>query len=1104
MDLVYNDQKTVTEGNMATGVDGEENSEEATLLRRWVENADRQALASLFARVARPAWAIALRLTGDSHMADDAVQQGFLAAVHRAKPRHCRRAVGWVLAVVANAARMERRAAESRRRLAASAPPPEPVGEPAHDDASRLVPELLAQLPEHERLAVTLHFIDRLSVPQVAAALRRRPGTVHMQLRRGLEHLRALFAQHGQSLGGGAALVALMQSSLTAAEPPTGAAIRWTAVTNTARAAGTGVFSGGLLVTGIIAAGLVMIVALTKWHQWNGGQPNRNPIIAPVISPDAIWQSPPLFDPAWLDRPVALVLWDNTPVEILDHIARLVGHTGKLPAALPRSWWFSYDTTPPRVTWNVDGDLVVPLHEALNEVAHQLGGAWLVSGGRLVLHRPLDPAAAMILSDALDGDRADTLDDVLVNRAAEDLNALRAMIFAALSDRRAIRGHRATLIRHFLVKDPHGYRFDEMRALASAFADDPAISTALRAAPMDELAARLAGVLRERGLADRLQPIATRGASEITNQARRALARIADPGSLKGVIGKLVMSEEDPRQFLSALGDSEQTWVVEWLHAYAETALATLAESENQDADNSFSGAVAALASMPQVEAARALLDIENGFQQRWNALSNSDASQSRLDGSYYQLTQALLANQARDRSLANEALSRMQDPQRHPRLRALAMMVRRGGLGESLEQVVPLPPTVTPAVDAAVLRQSFSRRFSVDVDAAEAILSELAKALAPAAIVSELIDNPDTRRWLPGARVLAEDQRPATVRTAMAALARHRANSPRGRALLIGLANSRHPAARQLVRSLLGTFTELDDDDKIDPDVAAAIARNLAGELSDPSVAALLHDAIVKSPDPLVRRAVIAAIGFGWSQSAPEHLVGALRQAAEADEDAGVRGIAVRWWLRATGESHFHQRKGDESLVANALQDKAGFVRASALHALRSDGVKTMNFDLTKRYFGTDGVACSGSGSLDRYNRSIDLAQVCVCDIRADEPGLITLMHDDPDAQVRMYAAIWHPGGSEPLLAAAERDESPEVRATAIHMLGKHLVISKPAERPVLETRLRSLRSAESDPRVLQALDHVLGLKDTWQLQIDPPRLVTTEEPLQIPRAVN
>jgi len=137
----------------------------------------------VFRRVARG-------ILGDSEAARDAVQEAFALAVrNRASFRGEGSLEGWVWRTVVNAARMQRRAIESRpaRSLAGE----DPVAVNGHQsDADQHVRAAVAALPERQRLILFLRYYADLDYATIAEALEVSAGTVAATLSNARSSLR--------------------------------------------------------------------------------------------------------------------------------------------------------------------------------------------------------------------------------------------------------------------------------------------------------------------------------------------------------------------------------------------------------------------------------------------------------------------------------------------------------------------------------------------------------------------------------------------------------------------------------------------------------------------------------------------------------------------------------------------------------------------------------------------------------------------------------------------------------------------------------------------------------------------------------------------------
>ncbi len=160
---------------------------------------DLGAFATLVGRHERAVWATAWRVLRDDHAAADAGQEAFLRAFHRLGELRRPEQFGvWLLRIARREAirLARRRAREPSRSLDEAGTNPPQDHHRDDDPATRLsadAGELLAavaRLPEHERLVVTLHYLEGRSVAEVAVALGRPVGTVTKQLSRAIQRLK--------------------------------------------------------------------------------------------------------------------------------------------------------------------------------------------------------------------------------------------------------------------------------------------------------------------------------------------------------------------------------------------------------------------------------------------------------------------------------------------------------------------------------------------------------------------------------------------------------------------------------------------------------------------------------------------------------------------------------------------------------------------------------------------------------------------------------------------------------------------------------------------------------------------------------------------------
>jgi RNA polymerase sigma factor (sigma-70 family) len=174
-------------------------SDEALLV--LVARADEDALAALYDRFGRVAYGVALRILRDPALAQDAVQDAFLAAWRTAAAFDPARgsAAAWLLTLVhRRAVDVVRR--EDRRRADPLDDAPVAAGGATEDEASmreqrRAVQAALAQLPADQRQALELAYYGGLTQSELAERLGVPLGTIKSRMFAGLARLRDLLGE---------------------------------------------------------------------------------------------------------------------------------------------------------------------------------------------------------------------------------------------------------------------------------------------------------------------------------------------------------------------------------------------------------------------------------------------------------------------------------------------------------------------------------------------------------------------------------------------------------------------------------------------------------------------------------------------------------------------------------------------------------------------------------------------------------------------------------------------------------------------------------------------------------------------------------------------
>jgi len=163
-----------------------EASDDARLVAA-VRNGDRSAFDGLYERHARTIHGVLLARVPYGHV-DDLVQEVFLAALRKlGSLREPAAFAGWLLAIARN------RAADFHRQPHASDEPPEDI--PDHGSAwdyceARAALEAIRSLPEAYRETLILRLVEGMTGPEIAARTGLTPGSVRVNLHRGMKQLR--------------------------------------------------------------------------------------------------------------------------------------------------------------------------------------------------------------------------------------------------------------------------------------------------------------------------------------------------------------------------------------------------------------------------------------------------------------------------------------------------------------------------------------------------------------------------------------------------------------------------------------------------------------------------------------------------------------------------------------------------------------------------------------------------------------------------------------------------------------------------------------------------------------------------------------------------
>jgi RNA polymerase sigma factor (sigma-70 family) len=168
-----------------------------------VARADESALADLYDRFGSVAYGLALKIVRDRALAEDAVQEAFLAvwrSAERFVPERAK-ASTWILTLVHRRAVDIVRREQPRRAEPLEVAPPETVDTTEDEAWLRLqrarVREALRRLPDQQREALELAYYGGFTQSELADRLGEPLGTIKSRMFTGLARLRELLAEPG-------------------------------------------------------------------------------------------------------------------------------------------------------------------------------------------------------------------------------------------------------------------------------------------------------------------------------------------------------------------------------------------------------------------------------------------------------------------------------------------------------------------------------------------------------------------------------------------------------------------------------------------------------------------------------------------------------------------------------------------------------------------------------------------------------------------------------------------------------------------------------------------------------------------------------------------
>jgi RNA polymerase sigma-70 factor (ECF subfamily) len=245
---------------------------------RFREQADAAALAAVFDALAPELLLVAAHLVGRD--AEDLVQATFLDAIEKAaRWDSSRRLLPWLIGILVNHGRSERRRTRRRvdlERLAARAEP-SPFDALAADELAEQLADGLRALPRQLRQTMTLRLVHGLSPTEIAHAMGCPVATAKTRLQRGMEWLRRVLPA---GVGAAACMVATSTPALAAVRATVLARAEAAVPLSTAGVT-AGVVIGGLLMKKVVLA-VAALLGFGAWLLFD-----LTPASAPVVAPAA-------------------------------------------------------------------------------------------------------------------------------------------------------------------------------------------------------------------------------------------------------------------------------------------------------------------------------------------------------------------------------------------------------------------------------------------------------------------------------------------------------------------------------------------------------------------------------------------------------------------------------------------------------------------------------------------------------------------------------------------------------------------------------------------------------------------------------------------------